>query len=335
MATDILDHLLRIESCVGALARLPWWDVEDSVGTSEVLLDFDSNHWSFLPYVSLGLYEELTGLLHQDGIGEWMKQKPSISVVIPVHEASETLLRSALKSVKNQIGVSIECLISVDGSRQDLELVRQILFDLGPEDQDWKTSVYFSDVNRGVGMCRNRALREVETPWFTFLDDDDLFHPLRCLHGLILMSMQNVLVLNTSWCRVSMMQKKIVLINGRIVCSGMIGLIARSEILSQYGYFAELRHFEDAEYAQRLAFFGVPMFDSGVVGHYCHTEPIWEYKSLGTGYRKEVHSIEGHPYICGSVVGEMTDECKQLESQFQARYRHALASALHQLFPGT
>lgn len=336
MPADILEHLLRVENCVNVLAsRLPWCASDEVDAIVKTLLDFDSEHWSYLQYVSLDLYEELRTLLFHESIERLIPEKPCISVVMPVHQASEDLLRAALESVRNQIGVSIECLISVDGSEEDLELVHRLLSDLGPETQDWKASVIFDEENRGVGMCRNRALRKVSSPWFTFLDDDDLFHPLRCLHGLILMAMKHVQVVMTSWCRVSMTQKKILLINGKMVCSGLISLIAQREILSAYGYFADLRHYEDAEYTQRLSFFGVPMYWSGIVAHYLHSEPSWEHQSLATGYRKEVHAIAGHPYLCGSVVAEMTDECRQYERDFQKSYRRALASALHGLFPGS
>jgi Glycosyl transferase family 2 len=333
MDPDFLTHLERLDAMAAALGTLPWIDPEEQGVIGRILLDFDAEYWTFVRYLSLPLYQELQGLLSNPGVEGW-RQRPALAVVIPVHRPTENLLRAALRSLRQQVGVTIECLISVDGNREDLDLVHRLLGELGGEEEHWKVSVFFSEENRGVGQCRNRALREITSPCFTLLDDDDLFHPLRCLHGWLLMQLQGVPLVCTSWSRVSMSQKKIVLINNSLVNCGVNSFIAATDLLGSYGYMADLRYFEDTEYMQRLQFFKVPMLSSAMVGHYLHTEPDPEYASLASRWRQEVHPIEGHPYLCGSVIGGIDEECAGYEQSFRQRYQQALADGLARAFPG-
>lgn len=332
MDPAFLTHLERLDAMAAALRTLPWIDPEEQGVIARILLDFDAEYWTFVRYLSLPLYEELQGLLSNSSMEGW-RQRPALAVVIPVHRPSEHLLRSALRSLRQQVGVAIECLISVDGRQEDLDLVHRLLTEQGGEEEHWKASVFFSEVNRGVGKCRNRALREITSRWFTLLDDDDVFHPLRCLHGWLLMHLHGVPLVSTSWSRVSMSQKKIVLINNSLVNCGVNSFIAATDLLGTYGYMADLRYFEDTEYMQRLQFFQVPMMSSAKVGHYLHTEPNPEYLSLASRWRQEVHPIEGHPYLCGSVIGGIDEECAGYERDYQRRYREALAEGLARAFP--
>jgi len=333
MDPDFLEHFERLDAMAAALVALPWMGSEESGAIAGVLLDFDAEYWTFTNYLSLPLYQELQSLLTQAGVVGCSPERPTLAVVMPVHKAKEPLLRSALRSLKQQVGVAIECLISVDGHQADLELVQRLLGELGEDGEHWKASVFFCEQNRGVGMCRNRALREITSPSFTLLDADDLFHPLRCLHGWLLMRLHAVPLVSTSWSRVSMSQKKIVLINNSLVSCGMNSFIAATDLLGTYGYMADLRYYEDTEYMQRLQFFQVPMLSSAIVGHYLHTEPHPDHVSLASRWRREVHPIEGHPYLFGSVIAAIDEECAGYEQSFRQRYQQALADGLARAFP--
>jgi hypothetical protein len=46
-----------------------------------------------------------------------------------------------------------------------------------------------------------------------------------------------------------------------------------------------------------------------------------------------VHPIEGHPYLCGSVVAAINEECLGYEHEFRRRYVEALAESLRRSFP--
>ena len=335
MNTEHLIHLDRIAAVVDSLRPIPWMEVAELEQISLRLLDFDSSHWPFLRVLSFPLYAELTALLASGEALPHLKSRPRIAVVMPVYAPRRDLLKAALASLRGQVGVAIDCLISVDGRVEDRELVEQVVAELeaAGDDSHWRVSVFLLERNRGVGMCRNRALREITSPFFTLLDDDDLFHPLRCLHGWLLLALQGVPLLSTSWSRVSMSQRKIVLINNSLVHCGLNSFIAATDLLSTYGYMADLRFFEDSEYMQRLQYFGVPSVSTAAVGHYLHTEPSPDHVSLASPWRQEVHPIEGHPYLCGSVVAAINEECLGYEQEYRRRYGEALAEGLRRCFP--
>lgn len=262
MESDQLAHLDRIAKLVELLPVLPWMNAEEIDGITAVLLDFDATYWSFIRILSLPLYAELASLLGSLDGQEKLSERPRISAIVPVYGAKYELLLPALRSLRQQIGVSVEILISVDGCRDDYDLVNDILSEIDKElgsDPYGSALVLFSEDNLGVGRCRNRALRCVSSQWFTCLDADDLFHPLRCLHGLMALASLRIDRLNTGWSRVSLAQKKVVLLNDRLSAFGHNSYISCSNTLQRYGYLADLRVHEDTEYQQRLAYFGASM----------------------------------------------------------------------------
>ena len=335
MEPETLEHFDRIGALLEGVKAIPWVDDEEAGQIAESLLEFDSQYWSFLRILSLPLYNELTGLLQSGSALTHLQKRPRISVVVPVYRASHDLLLAALGSLRMQVGVAIDCLISVDGREEDRQLVQEILAQLGAteESPNWRVSVFLLEHNRGVGMCRNRALREVSTPFFTCLDADDIFHPLRCLHAYLVLQLSAVARVNTGWSRVSIREAKILMINGHISTHGHNSFMARTEILKKYGYLSDLRVHEDTEYMQRLRHFHVPMLDNPVVAHYLNSEARSDYQSLSTPLRKEVLAIEGHPFLCGTVECEIDDQCLEIEKQHSSLYDSLLFKALLKTFP--
>jgi len=335
MESETLEHLDRIGALLKSLKAIPWLDGEEAEEIAESLLEFDGQYWSFLRILSLPLYSELTGLLLSGTALPHLQERPRISVVVPIYSANHVLLLAALNSLRQQVGVEIHCLISVDGREEDRLLVQEVLAQLGAAEDSpyWKVSVFMLEHNRGVGMCRNRALREVTTPFFTCLDADDIFHPLRCLHAYLLLQLSAVARVNTGWSRVSIREAKIVMINGLISTHGHNSFIARSEILEKYGYLSDLRVHEDTEYMQRLRHFHVPMLDSPIVSHYLNSEARSDYQSLSTPLRQEVLAIDRHPFLCGTVVSSIDDHCLEIEKQHSSLYDALLFEALLKTFP--
>lgn len=182
MELEFVEHIDRIGALLKGLKTIAWLDDEEAGHAAECLLEFDGKYWPFLRILSLSLYSELTGFLLNGSALPHLDERPHISVVVPVYCASRDLLLAGLDSLRKQVGVAVDCLISVDGREEDRQLVEEVLYELGAaeDSQHWKVSVFMLEHNRGVGMCRNRALREVRTPFFTCLDADDIFHPLRC-----------------------------------------------------------------------------------------------------------------------------------------------------------
>lgn len=336
MQPELLAHLERIERLVAALSMLPWLQSAELEYAREVLLDFDANYWPLVRTLSLPLYLELTGLLTSGEAAALLPERPRLAVVVPLHRGRAELLRQALQSLQRQLGVEIECWISIDGEPQDAQLAEAVLEELDAEDSvnPWRVALLYSQLNRGVGMCRNQALGQLQAPFFSCLDADDIFHPLRCLHALLVLLREGLMRLNTGWCRASLLERKLVLINDRLSHVGHNSFLARRELLDQCGYMADLRFFEDTEFMLRHRYFGVPMMDSLVVGHYLHTEPRGDYVSLASPCRREVHAINGHPYLCGTVLGEQPESWRAIELEHQERYKVLSWEDLSRVFPG-
>lgn len=335
MQTQVLAQLERIETVVAALARLPWLHPGEADRIRADLLDFDANHWALVRVLSLPLYRELALLLAEEGVRTRLPQRPRLAVVIPLHGGRRELLTQALASLRQQVGVAIECLISIDGRPEDQQLAEAVLHDLdaGDDTEHWRVRLLFSDRNQGVGLCRNRAMQQISAPFFTCLDADDVFHPLRSLHALLLVLREDLMRLNTGWCRASLLEGRLVLINDRLSHVGHNSFMARTELLEQCGYQADLRFYEDTEFMLRHRFFGVAMMDSPVVSHYLHTEPRPDYVSLATPCRQEVYRIDDHPYLCGSVISEPPEDWRAIAVAYQERYRLLAREQLATEFP--
>jgi glycosyltransferase involved in cell wall biosynthesis len=339
MELDHLNHLDLIDRLATATAAaLPWVSAEDQDRIQAKLLDFGSHFWTFSHYLSLSLYSETLLLLNSGLAARWLPERPRVAVVVPVYCADRDLLHMALQSLQNQLGVHLDVWISIDGREQDQQLVADVLRQLEAEPGSAATAigslqVLYNSSNVGVGRCRNRALQKLTAPWFTCLDADDIFHPLRCLHALLLLRQLGVERLNTGWSRVSLRQGKIILINGLMASHGHNSFVACTSLLQRYGYLADLRVHEDTEYQQRLQFFQVPMQATSAVGHYLNSEVTPNYQSLSTPLRKHVHPIENHPYLCGSVIAEADDERLNIHKRYQDHYRELFASALQTAFP--
>ncbi len=337
MELEHLSHLDLIERLATAMvAALPWIAPDEQVGIQAKLLDFGSRFWTFSHYLSQPLYTETLLLLNSGLAASWLPERPRLAVVVPVYRADRELLQMALHSLHSQVGVDLDVWLSIDGRDQDQQLVADVLSQLEAESEATAIGslrVLHGGSNVGVGRCRNRALRNITTPWFTCLDADDIFHPLRCLHALLLLRQLGVERLNTGWSRVSLRQRKIILINGLMASHGHNSFVACSSLLQRYGYLADLRVHEDTEYQQRLQFFQVPMQATATVGHYLNSEVTPNYQSLSTPLRKDVHIIEDHPYLCGSVIAEADDERLRLHQQYQQHYRQLFSSALLVAFP--
>lgn len=336
MDDDSLAQLERIEELISALATLPWLAPDALEQCRADLLSFDAAHWPFVRLLCPPLYAELSLLLRDSMSALPWSTVPRISVIVPVYQARHDLLYAALASLKQQVGVAISCLVSLDGHEPDEAIVASVLAQLADSEPSpcWQVSVLVSPRNEGVGRCRNRALKQIDTPYFTCLDADDIFHPLRCLHALLLLEKLGVDRLNTGWCRFSMAENKLVLINGALSSLGLNSFVARTCLLQRYGYLADLRVHEDSEYQQRLRFFGAAMQSTAVVGHFLNTEVHPDYRSLSTPLRREISPIHGHPFLCGTVIAAADDSRRRLDAEHEQLYQRLLADALTAAFPG-
>jgi len=96
-------------------------------------------------------------------------ERPSISVVIPVHNGAGTIGR-ALDSVLSQTYPPHETIVVDDGSRDDTEVI------VSGYGRDVR---YFRQENSGPAMARNRGVELASGNWIAFLDADDWYYPDR------------------------------------------------------------------------------------------------------------------------------------------------------------
>ena len=295
----------------------------------ERLAGFERRYPVFCHYLSASLYDETRQLLMARR--EPITSPPEVAVIMAVHRPRADLLEMAIRSALEQIGVATRLMVSIDGEPDDLELVSRVLAGLPHEGH--RVTMLQSPVNEGVGCCRNRALKACTATYFTFLDSDDVFHPLRCLHAWLLLESQSLVRVNTGYSRVSLDQGKLVLLNNQLWANGGTSFLAHTSVLSSYGYLAPLRFWEDTEYQNRLTHYQARMLNAAAVGHYQHTECDPGYHSLATRWRQEAHVIRGHPYLCGTTWGAMDEETAALSRKFQDLYAQLEPSELVNAFP--
>ncbi|MEZ8136693.1 glycosyltransferase family 2 protein [Vibrio splendidus] len=95
-----------------------------------------------------------------------------ISIVLPVYNASETIL-STLMSVKNQnvTNVNVELIIVNDGSIDDSEiLIKEFILENPHMD-----ITYIYKENSGVSGSRNLGISKAKYDWVAFIDSDDVW----------------------------------------------------------------------------------------------------------------------------------------------------------------
>ena len=91
--------------------------------------------------------------------------KPRITVVIPAHNAGETLAGS-IQSALSQTGVAVQVVV-VDDASDDATGLVCLLFSFDP-----RVTVVTLEGRRGSVAARAAGLAEAASPWACFLDAD-------------------------------------------------------------------------------------------------------------------------------------------------------------------
>src|SRR5690625_363910 len=93
-----------------------------------------------------------------------------ISVIMPVFNKEAQVIKS-INSVLNQTYKKFKLVLINDGSTDlSADIIRENIKD--------PRVIYFEHKNRGVSYTRNRGIELADTPYITFLDADDEYHPL-------------------------------------------------------------------------------------------------------------------------------------------------------------
>ena len=94
-----------------------------------------------------------------------------VTVIIPTHNR-RALLERTLTSVLAQEGVSLEVVVVNDGGTDGtVEWVAR--------HDDPRVTLVNHPEPRGVAAARNSGIERASTPWLAFVDDDDLWSPLK------------------------------------------------------------------------------------------------------------------------------------------------------------
>ncbi len=102
-----------------------------------------------------------------------MKQKPLITVILPVHNSATTLAES-VNSILNQTYKDFE-IVAIDDFSKDSSY--SILKNLKKKNK--RLRVYKNVKRYGIGITLNRALKKAKGNYITFMDSDDISSPNR------------------------------------------------------------------------------------------------------------------------------------------------------------
>lgn len=100
-----------------------------------------------------------------------MRFEPLVSVIIPTYNRAGKLKRS-IKSVLNQTYENFELIVVDDASKDDTE-TKVNSFD------DSRIKYIKHDKNKGGGASRNTGIKLSEGKYIAFLDDDDIWLPIK------------------------------------------------------------------------------------------------------------------------------------------------------------
>jgi glycosyltransferase involved in cell wall biosynthesis len=110
------------------------------------------------------------------------RQRPDVSVVMPVHDMPVKLVRRAIRSVRRQDHEGgIEIVLWDDGSRDPR--CREAYAGMGGSDdaggqpRSRTVAVYRTEQQRGIAYARNEAVRRAGADWLVWLDGDDELPP--------------------------------------------------------------------------------------------------------------------------------------------------------------
>lgn len=107
-----------------------------------------------------------------------MKQPPVVSIVIPVYNAQNFIVR-CFQSIQDQTFLDYEVIIVNDGSKDDS---KRIIENFISDKQNW---FFFSKENEGVAITRNFGINQTRGEYLVFIDIDDFVEKdyLRKLHN--------------------------------------------------------------------------------------------------------------------------------------------------------
>jgi glycosyltransferase involved in cell wall biosynthesis len=190
-----------------------------------------------------------------------VKGGPEVTVVIPTRNRWPLLARHGLPSALRQERVELEVVVVDDASTDETPAKLACL-------GDSRVRVTRHESRRGLAAARNSGIGAARGDWLAFLDDDDLWSPLKLRTQL-----DAAASAGASWVYAAAVAvdlsgivteadplpdpdevSSLLLSGGNFVPGGGSDVIARSELVRRVGGFdEELRFFEDWDMWLRLA----------------------------------------------------------------------------------
>ena len=256
---------------------------------------------------------------------------PEITYILPVYQCDELKIRQSINSIRDQIGVTAKCIIIIDGtSEKELEKVKNAI---NTSETPQIFSVIEKKQNRGVALARNSGMRQINTEFFSWLDANDVIHPLRSLHSILLMLNYRCERVNTSYARVNLLNQKIITRNGKFAHCGHTSFTSKTSLVNNYGYLSNLKYHEDTEYQQRLEFFNVPMVNSHIATHFLDLEQCNQHLHLSGDSWTHHEMISDHSHLGGTYEGKPTPERLEWNKQFNKKYNSIRTKMSTDYFP--
>ena len=185
---------------------------------------------------------------------------PKVSIVIPVYNASSTIIK-ALESVKGQGYKEYEIIIINDGSNDNSDIIISDFI----KNNNFLDIKYINQINQGVSKSRNIGMKYAEGDFIALLDSDDVWLPNK-LEMQIKFLTQNPDIDFLGTNRNGEIFKRFLNIKfqllTRITAKNLLykmffitpTVIFKKNILEDVGFFDEnMRFAEDAEYFIRIA----------------------------------------------------------------------------------
>jgi GT2 family glycosyltransferase len=200
--------------------------------------------------------------------------RPEVTVVIPTKDRWQLLSQTALPAALGQEDVVIEVIVVDDGSRDETP---DRLHELARSDP--RLSVLRHERPRGVSAARNTGIRAARGEWVAFLDDDDVWSPLKLRSQLASPRVSEAPfvyagavaldeaghVLYTYYFP-DPVEVRAKLLRSAVVPAGASNVLARTRVLLELGGFDEsFSHLEDWDLWIRLSSVGEPAAVSDVL----------------------------------------------------------------------
>jgi glycosyltransferase involved in cell wall biosynthesis len=209
---------------------------------------------------------------------------PSISVVIPIYNGARWL-QETLQSIFCQSLKDFEIILVNDASTDDLQSVLN-------ECNDVRLSVLHLIKNVGVANARNKGLAIAKGQYVAFCDADDICQPQRLemqlnflqKHPLVGICGSAFTCFDGDDLETVRNPESALTIRRRLMsgnCFGTSTIMARTDLLRQYGFEQEMAPSEDYDLWTRLASDGVEManLSESLVRYRVHAEQASQKKS--------------------------------------------------------